>query len=266
MSEACQRPLVGITGPDRGGTAAWWCTALAVYRAGGSPKRIRPEKRLPLDTLDALILGGGVDLDPSLYGGEQSDIAESIQKTTSTSRHPLVARFSLILIYLLRRLFSLKHPSSNDPARDAMEVILTREALAQKKPVLGICRGAQMLNAVLGGSLHREIRGFYTETPYIRSVLPRKKVFIMPGTVLASLWPLPDYRVNALHHQAVHQLAGGLIVSAREENGLIQAIEDPSRPFVLGVQWHPEFLPHMRHQQLMFVRLVRCALARRQSA
>lgn len=262
MREFSFRPVIGVTGPDRGGLAAWFFSALAVYRAGGRPKRIRPEQPFSMDELDGLIVGGGVDLDPVLYGGEDSNVLEEIGKNSIRERRPLLALLVFPLVYLLRRILSLKHPLTKDPARDALEISLVREAMAQKKPVFGICRGAQMLNAALGGSLHREIRGFYTETPYIKSILPRKKIVVAPESLLASLWPLGTYRVNALHHQAVDRVAGGLKVAAREENGLVQAVEHLSLPFFLGVQWHPEYLPHIRCQQVLFRRLVDAARER----
>jgi putative glutamine amidotransferase len=159
----------------------------------------------------------------------------------------------------LRRNFSLSGPAVCDAARDAMELSLVRACLEKGKPVLGICRGAQMLNAALGGSLHQEIRELYTESPYIRSVFPRKRIQIVADSLLASILPRPVYWVNSLHHQAVHQVAPGLKVVAREDNELVQAIEFPGHPFVLGVQWHPEFLPQASTQQAIFRKLIQVA-------
>lgn len=256
MPELKQRPVIGVTGPDHGGLAAWIFSALAIYRAGGRPKRIRPCNPASIAGLSGLIIGGGVDLDPALYGGENSDVLEEIGKSSAKEKRRLLAMIVFPLVYVIRRLLSLKHSVAKDPARDSLEISLVRDAVAERKPVLGICRGAQMLNAALGGSLHREIRGFYVETPYAKTILPRKKIIVVPKTLLASVWPLGVYRVNSLHHQAVDRVAPDLRIAAREENGLVQAVEHLTLPFFLGVQWHPEYLPHVRSQQAIFHRLV----------
>jgi putative glutamine amidotransferase len=255
------RPRIGITGPDRGGRAAWFFAALAVYRAGGFPRRVTCRHQLSMAELDGLVVGGGMDLDPSLYGGEVQPVLEEIRHSPPTSRHPFIERWVLPVIYLLRRLFSVKTPVWADRPRDDMEVALVKEALAQNKPILGICRGAQLLNAALGGSLHQEIRGFYTETPYIRSVLAKKRITIVPNTRLASLLPRSFYWVSSLHHQAIHHVAPGLRVAAREDSLLIQAIEYPDKKFVFGVQWHPEFMPHAPSQQILFQHLIQNAVS-----
>jgi putative glutamine amidotransferase len=209
--------------------------------------------------MDGLVIGGGVDLDPALYGGEPGKMAEEIGRSADRTKRPVLGRLLVPFVYLLRRMLSSRNAVLIDRARDKLEAALISEVLAQKKPVLGICRGAQMLNAVLGGSLHQEIEGFYVETPYLRSVLPRKRIRVTPASRLASLWPDGTYWVNSLNHQAVDRIAAPLRIAAREENGLVQAVEDPSASFVIGVQWHPEYLPHMRSHQRLFRELVKCA-------
>src|SRR5687768_16444624 len=135
-------------------------------------------------------------------------------------------------------------------------------AVRRRLPILGICRGNQLLNVYFGGSLHQDLNAFYVEDPETRTILPRKRLLVTTGTHLAtglSCDPCPDgsVRVNALHRQAIHRLGNGLRAAARDRNGIVQAVEHESLPFVLGVQWHPEYLPQVRGQRALFQALVR---------
>jgi putative glutamine amidotransferase len=143
---------------------------------------------------------------------------------------------------------------------------LIGEAVARRLPVLGICRGAQLLNVHFGGSLHCELAGFYKEDPETRTILPHKRIVVTPGTKLDSLLGDELRRVNALHRQAIDRLGGGLRVAARDRNGIVQAIEHETLPFVLGVQWHPEYLPQVPQQRALFDSLVAHAKRARASA
>lgn len=146
-----------------------------------------------------------------------------------------------------------------DPARDALEKELIHRALAAGLPLLGICRGAQLLNVVRGGTLHQDLHEFYEETPHITTLLPRKTVNIAPNSHLAAILQKTRSNINALHRQGINELGYGLRVVAAEENGIVQAVEDPDAPFLLGVQWHPEYLPHHRSQRQIFKALVTAA-------
>lgn len=127
--------------------------------------------------------------------------------------------------------------------RDAMEWKLMEAALAADKPVLGICRGIQVLNAVLGGTLYQDIPSQYetelahqmTEPPYNRIAHPFR---VVEGTPLAES-PLPE-GVNSRHHQAILELAPGLEIMAYASDGIIEAVRMPEKKFVWAVQWHPE--------------------------
>jgi putative glutamine amidotransferase len=129
------------------------------------------------------------------------------------------------------------------PARTAFEREMLEAALAQRMPVLGVCGGMQLLNVVRGGTLHQDlpaelgVRGH--EQPPPKDV-PSHDVEVAPGTVLAALVGAGRLRVNSTHHQAVRAPGGGVLVSARAPDGVIEAIEVPDQPFALGVQWHPE--------------------------
>jgi putative glutamine amidotransferase len=256
--------VIGITGPDRGGLAAWWFARLAVWRAGGQAIRITPQRPCDISQLDGLIIGGGADVDPTLYGEESSLPQSSLKEQERNFGRWLLALLLFPLIYLVRRFLStMTNPPGGDPQRDQLESSLLRQALQRTLPVLGICRGAQLLNVVAGGSLHRDLADFYVETPQLTTVWPEKKVIIEPGSRLAEILGSGRCRVNSLHSQAVNDLATGMRIVAREPNGVVQAIEHHELPFAIGVQWHPEYLPQRRNQQELFRALVRQAAQQR---
>jgi putative glutamine amidotransferase len=126
--------------------------------------------------------------------------------------------------------------------------------LPRGKPILGVCRGAQMLNVALGGTLHLDIYEVYEAAPKMRTVLPRKDVSLLPGTSLRDICDRAELRVNSLHHQSVDELGDGLRIAARDDHDIVQAIEytNPADHFLLGVQWHPEFLLYRPSQRRIF--------------
>lgn len=262
-----KRPLIGVTGPDRGGLAAWLFTRLAVARAGGRAVRITPGRDHPVDRLDGLIIGGGADVDPNLYGEDPAEFMAEIKASEPRLSQRLLGYLFYPLLWLIRRLLLIR-TTGMDADRDGLEERLIRTALDRDLPLLGICRGMQLLNVVCGGTLHRNLKGFYTEHPQVRSVLPRKTVEIDPASDLARCLGTDPCRVNALHDQAVDRLGRGLRSVAREASGVIQAIEyhdngDRDARFVVGVQWHPEFLPQKKRQQALFRALIEVARKRR---
>jgi putative glutamine amidotransferase len=126
-------------------------------------------------------------------------------------------------------------------------------------PVLGICRGAQMINVFLGGSLHESIYAVYSGIPRLHSPLASKLIEIVPRSILHGLLGSERERVNALHHQSINLLGAGLSIVACDEYGIVQAIERPGDPFLLGVQWHPEFMLFNRRQQRLFAAIAEAA-------
>lgn len=225
-----RRPLIGITASRGRGRIMTLLNRLAVWRAGGRPRVLRPGDgwRRPggLDGFAGFVIGGGDDIDVALY-------ADGLTLDTRV-----------------------------DPERDALEMAVLDRADAAGLPVLGICRGAQMLVVHAGGSLHTDVHAVYGDAPRLRTILPRKAVTLTPGSQLAALLGRAATTVNALHHQAVDRLGRGYVVSARDAHGIVQAIERPDPPWRLGVQWHPEFLFYAGHQARLFAALVARAAGR----
>lgn len=247
------RPRIGVTGPRRGGGAAWLAAAWGVWAAGGWPVRITPGRATPA-ALDGLIIGGGADVSPALYDGLQ----QGLEKRLSRRAHRRAQVLLFPLLFVLRQLFA--RPSEGpDKARDLLEGGLIAQALARGTPLLGICRGAQLINVALGGSLHPDLAAFYEEVPQLHTILPLRTVLVEPGSRLAGIVGARRMLVNALHHQAVAKLGRGLAVVARDLGGVTQAVEHGGPGFVVGVQWHPEYLPWQLRQRRVFGALVEAA-------
>ena len=157
-------------------------------------------------TCDGLLLPGGGDMDPMFYGQE---------------RIPACGEPNLL--------------------RDAAEPLLLRAFLAADKPVLGICRGIQVMNAVLGGDLYQDIKPF-EHLPHNDHWAKVHTVTVRRGTLLSRILGQDTVLVNSQHHQAVDRVAPGFTLAALSEDGIVEAIEKPDARFCLGVQWHPEWL------------------------
>ena len=257
------RPIVGVTGPDAGGGAAWWFTPLAVWLAGGHAVRVTPRRPHRIDGLVALVIGGGADVDPQLYGQTDAPPGPAHRQPDEPFLLYVLEWIISPLTWLARKLAARVAPhSGRDAARDQLEMRLLDEAVRRGLPVLGICRGEQLLNVYFGGSLHRDLATFYVEDPEVRTILPRKRVVLSEGTTLRRVIRDAAPRVNALHKHAINALGNGVRVAARDRNGIVQAIEHEQLPFVIGVQWHPEYLPQLRGQRALFEALVERAKAK----
>lgn len=220
------RPVIGVTSSRRGANTMWWFNCLALWRAGAAPQRLVAGREFDPGRLDGLVIGGGDDIDAEIYG----------QKIALDIRI--------------------------DPERDRLELSLLEHAMERELPVLGICRGAQMLNVYLGGTLHTDIYEIYEKAPRLRTVLPKKTVRIDERSKLFSILGQSTCRVNSLHHQSIDKTGRGLDVVSRDEQGIVQGIEDPERPYLIGVQWHPEFLVFQQSQQRLFVNLAAACASR----
>jgi putative glutamine amidotransferase len=213
---------------------------LAATIVGGIPWMIPlldddPETlRAIYDRLDGILLPGGVDLDPATFGEE---------------RHPRLGAI--------------------DPARDRVELALTRWAVEDRKPVLGLCRGIQVINVALGGTLYQDIAAqvpaaikhdYFPTAGFDRTHLAHE-VSLTQGTRFRSVMERESFKVNSMHHQGIKSLAPELVPAATAPDGLIEAVEADSGHFMVGVQWHPEVFemtdPHTRHLFREFISAAR---------
>jgi len=212
------RPLIGITLDDEHARPGVHVLrddyVRSVEQAGAIPMIIPPSApdfaSAILDRLDGLLLAGGVDIDPALFGQE---------------RHSGLRRV--------------------DRRRDDLELALTREAIERDLPILAICRGIQVLNVARGGTLIQHLPSEIPGSERHDCPEPRSRrihrVDVEPGSRLHAILGASGVPVNSLHHQAVGRLGEGLRTTAScDEDGVVEGLEMPSRSFVLGVQWHPE--------------------------
>jgi putative glutamine amidotransferase len=216
-------PLIGITSgtasvPVAAGQLASCYVGTeysrAVRKAGGVPVILPAisgcEEALAAEyaaRIDGLLLAGGTDIHPRYYG-------QAIDPALTCDP---------------------------DPVRDTFELALIARARRARLPILGICRGLQLLNVAYGGSLHQDLPHTQPVPAGVRTLRGQvTDVTVVPGTQLHGLLGIDHARVFCLHHQAIDQVGVGLIQAARAPDGLIEAIEFPSSEFILGVMWHPE--------------------------
>ena len=255
-----RRKRIAVTGPAKGGLFAWYACLLSVRIAGAKAVRATTKTDWQNLEFDGLIVGGGADIDPSLYG---ETLLEGVsQDNESKKSHPVLRRILAILLYLVQRFLATKllAPADIDQDRDLMELALIHKSVKDRLPVLGICRGSQLLNVYFGGSIHQDIGNFYVESPQVRSVLPLKSIRIEPDSRLFRIFESTRAQVNSLHNQSAKTLGDELLVTATEENGVVQGLEHQHKEiFILGVQWHPEYLPQVSSQRRLFSDFVAAA-------
>ncbi len=219
-------PRIGVTGitravsgTDRTGVNAAYVRS--VLRAGGVPLVLSPllgteHNSVVLEALDGLVLTGGDDVDPAHYG---------------QAAHP---RLGVV-----------------DAVRDAFELAIFREARARGLPVLAICRGIQLVNVAMGGTLWQDIPSERPEAiPHTQTTGRDDRthpVDLVAGSRLAEALGETRCHVNSFHHQSIRDLAPGLVVTGRAPDGEIEGVESAKEgPWLLAVQWHPEEFHHHR--------------------
>jgi putative glutamine amidotransferase len=236
------KPLIGITTTIKTRSdgidvyAAYVANVSAVERAGGLPVMIpcaidTNTLREMYERIDGILLPGGGDVDPDAYH------AAPHAKTANIDR-----------------------------ARDQAEMALARWSAAENRPLFAICRGHQVVNVALGGSLIQDIPS-QIDTPIthqsLQSPVQRDALLhpvkIMPGTLLSAIMGKQQEEVNSIHHQAIDRLAPSLVVTASSDDGIIEAAEMPGHQFYLSVQWHPEDLQHMTSMQNLYSAFVTAA-------
>lgn len=211
------RPVIGVTAyGEQARYGVWDHEAVLLPRtysdvviaAGGVPVLLPPvpESAAAVDRLDAVVLAGGPDVGPDRYGA---------------APHP--------------------RTGAPRPERDAAELAVLHRALERGIPVLGVCRGAQILNVGLGGTLVQHVPDAVGHTGHNPSpgVFGTVEVALEPGSRIAAALG-PRATVLCHHHQALDRLADGLVVTGRATDGLVEAVERAGAPWVVGVQWHPE--------------------------
>jgi putative glutamine amidotransferase len=225
VASSAFRPIIGLTTYlQRAQTGVWDTKAAylphvyldAVTRAGGIAVLLPPQPvddaiaARVLEGIDGLIVTGGRDVDPARYGQPP-------------------------------------HPETDPPGteRDDWELALLQGAIARELPFLGICRGAQVLNVALGGTLHQHLPDVIGSTKYQlgNAEFATVGVRVEEASTVGRMVQGDDLTVEVYHHQAIDLVAPGLRVTARSQDGVIEAVELDSVPFGVGVQWHPEQTP-----------------------
>jgi putative glutamine amidotransferase len=226
------KPLIGIGSDvahkqgERDRAFAYTTYIESLKRAGAVPVLIPPQPENAADlveTLDGILLAGGDDCDPAEYGEE-------------------------------------KHPSCEpmDPRRQKNDLGLAKLARERGIPTLGICLGVQVMNVAAGGTLIQDID---TDIDHASEPSDRHRhdVHIDSSTKLGSILGDQEFNVNSSHHQAIGRVADGLRITAKAPDGIVEGLEDPSHPFYVGVQWHPEDMPEESSAVAIFGAFVEAA-------
>ncbi len=240
-------PLIGITTKRQQNKYGFPEIAIAetypqaVLRAGGLPVLIPlglPEDQIRqmVSSLDGIIFSGGGDVEPGEYGSEMTEKVHTV-----------------------------------DTDRDRVEIQLVEDVIEKGTPFLGICRGIQVINVALGGTLYRDIleehpdaieHTYYPNWPWDH---PAHNVDVQAGSLLAEILGSTDVPVNSLHHQAIRQVAPDLVSIAYAPDGIVEGVVLPEHPFGLAVQWHPEWLPEHEAMRALFQAFVNAARLEREA-
>lgn len=248
------KPLIGVTGPGKNGRANWWFFKLLVRWLGGKPRLIIPGRVPDIRELDGLILSGGADINPKRYGREPDTLPYQQQKRRWNPLRLLFFPF----VQLYKEAFAIGSCEVNDQ-RDEMEFNLFQAAREHGIPIMGICRGMQLMNVALKGSLYHDLKSLAQAVKHRESIWPSKHITIEPGSLLARLLGAAQCTINSLHNQGVEDLGHGLVITATDEDGFVQALEFADHPCCFGVQWHPEYMPFNARQRYLLRQFIASA-------
>lgn len=216
-----KKPLVGVCLPDEGNFFAYLFIKLNLTLQGACSVRLRPSKEnVEFNKVDGLILSGGDDIDPTIYGEDED-----------------------------------AHNTSLDKARDSFELEMIDRAYKKRVPILGICRGAQLINIYFEGTLYPTIFELDKYMEHENSIFPIKNAIIKKISKLFSIIKKKEVAINSIHNQAIKKVGDDLKVTACHDK-IIEAIEKEDYPFLLGVQWHPEYLIYLKEHRLIFEKFV----------
>lgn len=217
-----KRPAIGVTTSINKSQTMWLCNNLAVWIAGGKAIRLTTRNYKNYREYNGYLISGGVDIDPTIYN-EENIASIGIEKE-----------------------------------RDKLEFEVINHALENNKPLFGICRGAQMINIVMGGNLYQNARDIYKDFLPTSSTLGkaflRRKVNITAKGIISKVFAnKKQISVNSIHHQAINQLGKGLKITAKDRHNIVQTIESSdAKSYILGLQWHPEFMLYKKKQRKVF--------------
>jgi putative glutamine amidotransferase len=207
-----------ITGSNSGSEWAWRFINFLISDSNITTLFINQNSKVIPSSFDGLVLSGGVDINPKLY---------------SKTVHKSVKRV--------------------EPKRDSMELKLLELAMKKSIPTLGICRGMQLINIFFGGSLIQDINdNLNLLYPHSNTFFPIKRINILKNTNLYNILGKSTIYVNAIHHQTIDSLGESLKVNSLDRNKIIEGFESSNKNFLIGVQWHPEYLPYKRDSRILF--------------
>ncbi len=216
------KPVIGVTKSSQlTGKTQNLAIRICLFFSGAKAVNLSTENPCYEKNIDGLVLSGGTDLYPGMYNNQE-----------------------------------IKQNYKYDHARDELELRWLSKAREKNIPIFCICRGAQLLNIFHGGTLHTDITKVYENANYPNSLLAkiffRKKINIRKNTRLDAVFQKKETEVNSLHSQSIDKLGKNLKLSAVEDNGVIQAIENNRDRFIMGVQFHPEFLFYRKDIRSLF--------------
>ena len=211
-----------ITGSNRGSRLAYTFIDFMIDQKGIEVIFIKPDIRFAPTSFDGLIISGGVDINPKLYS---KSVDRSVKRV--------------------------------EPKRDELELRLLDIAIKRDIPVLGICRGMQLINVYFGGTLHQDISNLDLKYPNRDTLFPINRVEVIRDSKLFRILNQNILYVNSIHHQAVDKLGKNLRVNAYDKNKIIEGIESSDSRFLIGVQWHPEYIFYKRESRKIFSRFVK---------